>query len=147
MLYPYQDREAPYKEWHRTLPGGLYCCNFDQVEYAKTPQGVRPVALIELTKTNNDFADLPQIWARVDPDGTGSSKMQAEMMRWVGAQLRIPTFVTVFNDTGGNGYPTHFAVRDLMPHRATPLIPIADAWNMMDAELYEDLLRGLRRDG
>lgn len=146
LHHPGEDREETYQVWHRQFNEDLKACNIDQVEYVVDGRGVRPVALIETTRTGRDFRDLGAIWRRLDPDGPGGPypvnkcKKQMVMLRWLGCHvLHIPAFVTVYNEAC-----TRFAVRNLLPHTATALIPLPDAWNMMDADLYHDLLRGLR---
>lgn len=144
LQHPGDDREEAYQVWHRSYNEDLRACNIDQVEYVVDGKGVRPVAMIETTRTGRDFGDLGAIWRRLDPDGPGGyenrCKNQMVMMRWMAVHhLHIPAFVTVYNEQC-----SRFAVRNLLPHTSTALIPLPDAWSMMDADLYVDLLRGLR---
>jgi len=146
LRHPGANREEVYQVWHRSLKGDLRACNLDQVEYSVEGGSVRIYALIETTRTGRDFGDLDAIWARLDPDGPGGPypanrcKKQMVMMRWLGCHvLHIPTLVTVYNKEC-----SRFAVRNLLPHTRTALVPIADSWNMMEADVYHDLLRGLR---
>ncbi len=100
VIHPHarEDRTFAYRKWKRSLGGGLYATDIDQVEWRRQDDALVPVALLELSRVDGGMR-LPQTYlegARVRIEERDPQGRQAQQLAFM---LGIPVYFVLFRAT------------------------------------------------
>ena len=138
-----EDRSLPYRSFRREVckKGSKketpYTCDIDQVEYIISKDQVYPVALIDITRYDQDeYAGKPESWSKYRAavlDRYFFRDNQGNFMRTIANMLKIPAYLVLFRKDVQSFWVFEMTRKD------------AD-WVRMDQEEYMNFLKKLRTD-
>ena len=90
-----EDRAKIYRDWHRTLKADLAMFDVDTIEWRRGENGLVPVAVIELTRTDSE--DVRESYLKAILDRFDVRDKQGEAIRKVAKALGVNAYITLFN--------------------------------------------------
>ena len=101
-----EDRSLVYRDWRREVVGKgkkrstCYTCDLDQVEYVIVKQEIHPVAIIELTRYDQDeYAGSSQSWAKYRSavlDRYFFRDSQGRFVKKMAELIGVPAYLVLF---------------------------------------------------
>jgi hypothetical protein len=136
MMHPNakEDRAYYYRDWRMGLGEGLYATDVDQVEWTSGNGVLVPVAVIELTRYDNDSRSPNEGYRAAIRERMEERDGQGEMAIRVAEMLgNVPAYVVLFRRN-----LTEFWARRIFD-------PDPEAWCHMKKSTYVRWLKRLRR--
>ena len=140
-----EDRSLPYRDWRRTAGSTkvgarrstCYTTDVDQVEFVIVKNEVHPVAVIDITRFDDDeYTKKPESWAKYRQavlDRYFFRDSQGQFMRCVANKMGVPAYLVLFRKDVKSFWVFEMTKND------------ADWIHMSDEEYYE-FLKKLKTD-
>lgn len=91
-----ENRAEIYMRWHRELSNKLLMTDVDSIEWRYRNDELVPVAIIELTRVDNDLPN-PENYLQGILDRFEKRDTQATAVKKVAAALNVPAYITLFH--------------------------------------------------